>query len=96
MALGSPVVTKVSVTYPQEGLYRITLNLTVPDDSPGWDGIDQNFSEDYKTGNSFGPTALVLGKAMQAAIDRYKLEKSQFNNATLDAAVSTIQNGLTV
>ena len=43
MALGSPVVTKVSVTYPQEGLYKITLNLTVPDDSAGWDGIDQTF-----------------------------------------------------
>lgn len=100
-------VKKVSVTQPTGKTgYQIILNLKMwnEGDNPLTDDpvFDQNFSEYLKTqvegtteAQLFQRVQLALGKVMQAAINRYKLETAAYNKAILDTMVTNIKNGLT-
>ena len=85
-------VTKVSVNIPQLKLYIITLNLKVSDGVTNV--IDQNFTQEYRTGESVAGIVNKFQAQMQDVIDKYKLEKSLLDNAQLNTAITNITGGL--
>jgi hypothetical protein len=87
-------VTKRSVTTGQDGLFSITLNLLYKEDAAIL--LDQDFAENYWTGQAPSLVTAKVKERMQKAIDNYKACETIFNAAALNTAVTTLQNGLAV
>ena len=86
------IVTKKTVTNPQSKLFIITFNLSVSDGAVVV--INQDFSTEYRTGESISGRINDVTSKMQEVITCYKASQAIFNNAQLDSAVNTISGGL--
>ena len=87
-------VTKGSVRLHEPATYYITLNLTVTDDSV--EVINQSFECNYSPGQDPEAEVKALKNKMQEAIDKYKAEKTIYDHAKLNTAVTWLNNNLTV
>jgi hypothetical protein len=85
-------VSKKSVKYVQSKLHSITFNLLLKDDDV--EVLNQDFSCEYRTGDSPAQKVNEIKEKMQIAIDNYKAEKAIFNATALNTAVTSIQEGL--
>lgn len=85
-------VTKKSVKYVQPKLHSITFNLSLLDDLV--EVLNQDFSCEYRQGDSPSEKVNEIKEKMQIAIDNFKSEKVIFNSTALDTAVSNISGGL--
>lgn len=93
MAL-TAVVAKKSVSYVQPKLHNITFNLILKEDTT--EVLSKDFSVQYRAGEAPSQKVAQMVNEMQEEIDKYKSQKTIFNAAALDTAVTNIQNGLTV
>ena len=90
----SAAVSKISVTTNQPKLYQITLQLVLTDTvGPGF---TNQYSKEYRSGESVSSKKQLFINDMQADIDNYKSSQSIFDSAVLDTAVSDIQSDLTL
>ncbi len=85
-------VTKKSVTRQIPKLYSITLNLTCTD--AGITVINQDFSQNYRTGNNIATIVNKFLPIMQEVIDNYKAEQQIFTAAQLDTVIVTLKGNL--
>ena len=96
MALHDPIVSKLSVSENQEKLYSIIVNLTIPDNEDGWEGINQDFP--FTCPLDADPAvkqAELIGK-MQEVIDRYKHAKAVYKSNQLTNALAAVQAALSI
>lgn len=77
-----------------EVAYNITLTLVLTDTVGS--GFTKDFTCDYRAGQNVSMIVNKIISDMQGAINLYKSEQAIFNNATLDTAIITIKNALTV
>lgn len=96
MALQTPMVTRANVTEPQHDLYKITFMMVADDDTPGFPGLDESYTINYKRGNDVGLKVAEVIKVFQEKIDRYQRAATVAVSVPLATAVSSIQNGLVV
>ena len=87
MAL-TTTITKKSVTLSQEGLYQVTLNMVYADGATVL--LDKDFSEPYKTGQTWSTFTFNMKAKMRAAIRYYKEEQAVVAAAGLDAVVTNL------
>jgi len=87
MAL-STTITKKSVTYSQEGMFNVTLNLLYKSDEVVL--IDRDFSLRYKPGTAWVPVFTEAKEKMKAAIRIYKEEQVLLNAVGLDGVVTNL------
>jgi hypothetical protein len=87
-------VTKKSVVKTGGNRYNITLTLKYLDN--GTVLFEQDFPQEYLTGESPAIYVALWDRGMQAAINDYKAQEGIFNASLLNTAVTTIQNGLEV
>ena len=85
-------VTKKLVKYAQERMHIIVFNLIVLDGTN--EVINQDFSIEFRTGDTPNSKIMEVKTKMQEAIDRYKSEQTIFNSTALNTAVINIQGGL--
>jgi len=85
-------VKKVSVTNPQAKLYIITFNLLIMDGQTPV--IDQDFSCEYRTGESVASKVNEVKEKMQKVISDYQSSQVIYNSAQLDSAVTAIEEGI--
>ena len=85
-------VKKVSVTNPQAKLYIITFNLLVMEGATPV--IDQNFTCEYRPGESIDSKIKEITDKMNDVIVEYKSSQAIYNNTQLDTVVQSIQAGL--
>jgi len=94
MALTSVTVEKKSVTKVMDGQWSVTFTLK------GFDGatplFEQDFTEDYKTGDVISRVQAGFIEKMQKYIDDYKSEQTLYNHALMDSSVTVVQSGLEV
>ncbi len=93
MAL-TATVAKKSVQYVQPSLHSITFNLSLKEDTT--EVLSKDFTIQYHAGDAPSQKVAQMVSEMQEEIDKYKSQKTIFNAAALDTAVSNIQAGLTV
>jgi len=86
------IVTKRSVTNPQPKVFIIVFNLSVNEETVIV--INQDFSCEYRPGESIASKVDEVKDKMQFVIDNYKASQVIFDNVQLDSAVTTIQGGL--
>ncbi len=91
MALAK-TITKKSVKYGQEKLHIITFNLVLTDNSV--EVLNQDFSCEYRSGESPAQKVAEITEKIQLAVDRYKSEAAIFNSAALNNAVNSINSGV--
>ena len=84
-------VSKKSVTNPQSKLFIITFNLKVTD---GVVVIDQDFSLEYRPGETIASKVNEMIGKMQVVLNMYKESQTIFTNPQLDSAVTAVQGGL--
>jgi len=87
-------VTKKSVTTGQDGLFSVTLNLLYKEEAIVL--LDQDFAENYWTGQAPSLVTAKLKERMQKTINNYKACENIFKSPLLDTAVTVLQNGLVV
>ena len=93
MAL-TATVSKKSVIKTVDNRYDISFNLKLEDDAV--EVVNSDYSCRYRVGDNITAKLVIIGTAMQNDIDNYKAQKTVFNSTTLNNAVTSIQNGLTV
>ena len=86
------IITKVSVTEPQSGMYIVTLNLICIDGAD--EVINQNFMQIKKDHIAVSIIQERFRVNMQEVIDRYKREEQLLGSAQLDNAISALQASL--
>lgn len=91
MVLKDAVITKWSVTQPQEKLYRIQLNVVIEDDEEGWSGINENITFDCNQGDFVSNKEKYICDKIQNMIEKYNNSKYMFNNIDLDEVVNSIE-----
>lgn len=85
-------VVKKSVKRTQPKLYSVTLNLVVKDGTT--EVINQDFAENYRTGQSIADIVGRFKTKMQEVIDACKEEKQIFSAAQFDNAIIALKNNL--
>lgn len=85
-------VTKVSVTYVQPSLWRVTLNLLVTEDST--ELINRDFSIYYRQGDTPAHMLELFSVAMQECIDIYKEEQVKEDLAIWPSFLLTLKEAL--
>jgi len=88
----SAVVTKKSVTGNQTNINTITFSLVVKDGTV--EVINQDFSCEYRKGDTAAGKVVEITNAMNKVIANYKACQVIFNSVALDNAVSAIQGGI--
>ena len=96
MALQAPSVSVTNVTEPQAGLYKISFRMLSTDDAPGYPGLDESYTVNYKQGNDVSLKVAEVTKMFQLKIDRYQRAAAVAGSAGLTSAISSIQSGLVV
>lgn len=91
MAL-TATVTKKSVVYAQPKLHIITFNLVLKEDTA--EVFNKDFSTNFFPGDSPAAKTAKIIEEMNIEIAKYKAAKAIFDNALLNTAVTTIQDGL--
>lgn len=87
-------VTKVEIRERMEGLFVVTLNLKCMNGET--EKINQNFTENYRPGDTM---EYIMGKfkeKMQAVINQYKSEQDVDTTLEWDTAISELQTHLEV
>jgi len=82
-------ITRVSVNKVMDGMFAITLNLTVTENSTIL--IDSNFTENHKINNSISYTVNKFKDKMQKYIDDYKANQQIFNSPQLNSAMTSLR-----
>jgi len=82
-------ITRVSVNKVMDGMFAITLNLTVTENSTIL--IDSNFTENHKINNSISYTVNKFKDKMQKYIDDYKANQQIFNSSQLNSAMTSLR-----
>jgi hypothetical protein len=91
MAL-SKIVTKKSVSNPQENLFLVTFNLSLSADTI--EVLNQDFVCEYRTGENISGKVAEVKDRMQEVINRYKTGRVIYDSVQLDNVVSLISGGL--
>lgn len=86
-------VAKKSVSFIQENLWNISVNVKLNDGST--DVFDRDFSFQYTKGDAVNKKYAELLANIQAAIDIYKAEQALYNNAQFATIVTNLQSALT-
>ena len=86
------IVTKKSVSKPRNGMFSITLNLKVTEDTTTL--IDKDFTEIHKIEQTIVNTLNKFKTKMQEAIDFYKAEQVIFTSTQLNSAITVLEGGL--
>ena len=89
-------ITKINVSNIMPKLFSVTLKLRLIDDDRITELLNQNFSENYRIGQSIVNVVDRFRTVMQKIIDNYKAEQNLFNNAQLDNAIKNLKNSLIV
>ncbi len=86
-------ITKVRDKLKQDKLYQITLNMKYLDGETIL--IDQDFTQEHRSGDAPSICINKFKTSMQKAIDDYKAEQVIFTSPVLDTAITSLQNSLT-
>ena len=87
-------VAKGAVRLYEPATYYITVNLVLTEDSV--EVLNQSFECNYSPGQDPEVEVKALKDKMQKAIDKYKAEKTIYDHAKLNTAVTWLNNNLTV
>ncbi len=87
-------ISKVNVRETLKGQWSVILNLKLMDGAT--ELFNQDFSEDYKTGDNIANIEMKFKVKMKEIINRYKSEQAIFTNPKLDTVVTALQNQLEV
>jgi len=88
----SAIVTKKSVSGTQPRINTITFTLVITDTAGV--GFTQDFSCEFREGESIPMKVTEITEKMQQTILDYKKQMTIFNSAALNTAVTNIQGGL--
>jgi hypothetical protein len=91
MALHDPVITLDSVSESSPNRFGFSFRLVIPDDTVGFEGIDETLSIVYRQGKAVNVYADELTAKMQVVIDKYKREKALKSNAQVPTFINTVK-----
>lgn len=93
MALAKAVMKK-SASKNASGIYSISVNLVLTDDSV--EVINQDFSQNHNPVNDIAVARNELVIKIQAVIDKYKADKIIYESSAFTNAVAYINENITV
>lgn len=87
MAL-SAIVTKNTMAVDVNGIYNISVNLTLTDDAV--EVLNQNFSQTHNPANDISVARNMLLEKIQTAINNYKTNKTAHGSVAFTNAITYI------
>ena len=87
-------ISKVKVNETLKGQWAVTLNMKLMEGTE--ELFNQDFSEDYKTGDDIANIGNKFKDKMQEVINKYKSEQTILTHTKLDTVVTALQNQLEV